>query len=109
MFLKQNRLKRKKDFERIFKKGKSVKQDLFLVKYMENGLELPRIGIVISKKVCPRAVERNLIKRRMREIIRKRIEQLGSKDIVIIALSGINKNIEFSKLENIIDNILEKL
>ena len=109
MFSKNNRLKKKKEFERVFKKGQSIKKDLLLFKYIENGLESPRIGIVISKKTCARASERNLVKRRIREIIKQQINNIKNLDIVIVVLSGINKDTEFARLENTINSILEKI
>jgi ribonuclease P protein component len=109
MFSKNNRLKKKKDFERVFKQGQSIKKDLLLFKYTTNDLDSPRIGIVISKKTCSRASERNLIKRRIRGIIRQRIDNIKNLDIVIVVLKGINKSTGFNQLELTIDNILEKI
>jgi len=109
MFIKQNRLKKKKDFEKVFKKGKTIKQDLFVFKYIENNQDSPRIGIIISKKVCSRASERNLIKRRIREIIKKEIDQLKNLDIIIIALSKISKDIPFTELEQEINKFYERI
>lgn len=48
-----------------------------------------RIGITVTKKVHKRAVRRNRVKRRLREIFRRiRWRILGPVDIVIICLEG---------------------
>ena len=62
MLKKENRLKKKKDFERIYKKGRGFKGDSLFLKILENKEELTRIGIVVSKKVSKKAVQRNKLK-----------------------------------------------
>jgi ribonuclease P protein component len=70
MLLKENRLKKKKDFERVFSQGRNLKGDFLFFKTINNKLEDNRIGFIVSKKVSKKAVERNKIKRRLREILR---------------------------------------
>ncbi len=50
---------------------------------MPNQLTHARIGIVVAKKSFPTAVERNLIKRRLREIFRLHQAQMANLDVVI--------------------------
>lgn len=85
MIPKQFRLKHDKDFEVLFKEGRFVRGEYVSVKvwqidteayprrmYTEDTL---RIGFVVSKKVEKRAVGRNKIKRRMREVVRLSMKQ----------------------------------
>lgn len=48
-----------------------------------NGLDQARIGIVTSKKVAPRAVDRNRVKRMVREVFRSCRGRLGGLDVVV--------------------------
>ena len=48
-----------------------------------NGLTQARIGIIASKRVAPRAVDRNRAKRLVREAFRKLRHRLGGVDIVV--------------------------
>jgi len=48
-----------------------------------NGLPLARIGIIASKRVAPRAVDRNRAKRLVREVFRKMRHRLGGVDLVV--------------------------
>jgi ribonuclease P protein component len=59
----------------------------FMVLWLRTGQDAAlRIGVVTSKKVSNRAVDRNLARRRLREIFRQhRAELSGPFDIVIIA------------------------
>ncbi len=56
-----------------------------------------RLGVVTSKKVSNRAVDRNLARRRLREIFRRhRAELSGAFDVVIIA----RRNLLFSSFSD---------
>ena len=82
---KANRLKDKKDFEEVFKKGNAVKGNFLLVKSKANGRPFPRYAIIISTKTVANAVNRNRIKRVLMEVV-KREMVMGKKgvDTVII-------------------------
>ncbi len=47
--------------------------------------EQARLGLAVSRKVSPRAVVRNRIKRLIRESFRQSKQKLGGLDIVIVA------------------------
>jgi len=55
----------------------------------ENELPHPRIGLVIGKKSVKLAVERNRIKRQLRETFRLHQMELTGWDIVVIARKGL--------------------
>lgn len=54
-----------------------------------NGLGHPRLGLVVSKKNLRRAVDRNRLKRLVRESVRLRQQRLPGVDIVILARRGV--------------------
>lgn len=90
MLKKLNRLTKQKDFEKIFKKGRSVYDSNLGIKVLKNDLSENRYGIIISAKVSKKAVERNRIKRLIREIIKKEnINLKNGNDIVIVTFPGI--------------------
>ena len=72
----------------MFKSGKRISHDglQFIVK--QNKLDTPRLGLAISKKQIPHAVDRNKIKRLCRESFRLH-DELGNVDVVIMAKRGI--------------------
>jgi ribonuclease P protein component len=65
----------------------------------ENGLDHPRIGMVIGKKSVKLSVERNRLKRLIRESFRLHQELLGGWDIVVVARKGMSDsdNVETSR------------
>lgn len=88
MLGKRFRLTKKDDIGKIIKEGNRLAGKLFLCKFLENGLEHCRFGIIVSKKVEKRAVKRNKCRRRVYEAIRNNINDIcGSAkphDIVIL-------------------------
>jgi ribonuclease P protein component len=83
---RRHRLSRSRDFDAVYRHGRSV-STRFLVLYWfprEDGDE-PRLGIAVPKG-SGSAVERNRVKRRLREAWRERLERVpGGRDYVLIA------------------------
>jgi ribonuclease P protein component len=72
-FCKEERLCSKKIIDRLFAEGKSVFVFPLKLVYLETELQTKtpvQAGFAVSKKNFKRAVQRNLIKRRMREAYR---------------------------------------
>jgi ribonuclease P protein component len=64
-----------------------------------NGLAYPRLGLVIGKKSVKLAVERNRLKRQIRESFRLNQNTLTGLDIVVVAKKGLGnlQNIELTQ------------
>lgn len=76
-------LKKDKDFKKVYKKNFACYNRDFTVLVRENGLDSPRFGFTISKKIG-KANSRNQLKRKLREIVRLNYKNLNGVDIVII-------------------------
>lgn len=63
--------------------GRTVKRSGFNVLLKPNALDAPRLGLIVPKRVMPRAVDRNRVKRLAREWFRNNQARLGSRDILI--------------------------
>ena len=78
-------LKKNELFLRAYKKGKKSHGKFFTMHYINNGLEINRLGIKTGKKLCG-AVMRNRIKRLIRESYRLVEENVKTGyDIVFVA------------------------
>jgi len=85
MFKKINRLTKDKEFANVFKNGRSSYDKIMGVKAVATELNYNRFGIMISNKVSKKAVERNKIKRQIREAIKAQVNKMKpGRDIVII-------------------------
>ena len=92
-------LKKNRDFQLVYKEGKS-RANRYLVMYVkENGLETNRIGVSVSKKVG-NSVVRHHVTRLVRESYRlnKDRVRLGL-DIVVVARPAA-KEADFKKIES---------
>ena len=67
-------LKNKKKIELLFRLGEKKGSDFFECRYFSSSKDegALRFAVVASKKNFPRAVDRNKIKRRLREVVRKK-------------------------------------
>jgi len=109
MLSKKNRLNKKRDFENVFRKGKSFKEDLLLLKITEGKTSQSRFGLIVSKKISKKATIRNKLKRRISELVGKEIKNLPkSMDIVIVTFPGIEKK-DFLEIEKIIKKLFKKV
>lgn len=93
MLPKKNRLTQKKDFDTVFKSGKTIKGDFLIFKLLKNHLGENRFGFIVSKKVSNRATKRNLVKRKLRQAVTKAYQEgvvrEESLDVVMFALPNI--------------------
>ncbi len=83
------RLRSNRQFQDVRRKGKSTGNHLLVLCYLPNNLDHSRFGISVSKRVG-NAVTRNLVKRRLREALRIRIDTIQPGwDLVFIARNPI--------------------
>jgi ribonuclease P protein component len=108
MLSRLNRLTKNKEFENVFKNGRSSYDKILGIKAAPNNLGAVRFGILISTKISKKAVERNKVKRRIRDILKKNLGQLSNCDIIIITLKGIIEN-TYAEIEQSIVFQLKRL
>lgn len=90
-FTKSLRLLSSNDFQTVFNDAPlraSHQNFLFLAR--QNALNHPRLGLVIAKKHIRLAVQRNRVKRLIRETFRTKQQQLPDIDVIVLARKGMN-------------------
>ena len=108
MLPRKFRLKKKGDFKMIYNQGKSLANSyLVLYSLKRSDHKQARIGITVSKKVG-KAVERNKIKRRLREAVKLHLHELKEPfDIIFIARPKI-KGISYQDVEKNMVSLLRR-
>ena len=109
MLPKENRLSNKIDFEKVKRMGnKASGKSLMILTLSRGDDKVSRFGIVVSKHVSKRAVDRNRVKRLLRESIMSVISKVSSGyDVVIIARQNI-MSLDFSEVNNDLNNVFQK-
>lgn len=104
MLPKENRLKKKKDFQKVFSSGEMVQGETVGVLFSKTK-DKTRVGIVVSSKVSKKAVERNRVRRAVQESFRKFLPRITQPlDIVVLVKKKI---LEKSAVE--VENDLEQV
>ena len=100
-------IKKQEDFNNIIKKGKFIKNEFFILYYINNNSDNSKLGIAISNKIG-KAYLRNKLKRQTRTLIDK-YRKLFKKDtnyIIMIRKSCAEAN--FETKEKAFKALLEK-
>jgi ribonuclease P protein component len=79
------------EYRRVFNDGQRSIDACFLVLARANKLTHARLGLAVSKKISRRAVDRNRIKRLIRESFRNHQEQLAGIDLVVVSRQGVSR------------------
>jgi len=107
-FTKADRILKRSEFLALSKSGKRAQSAEFIAYYLPAQYNQSRLGVTVTKKVG-QAVERNRIKRLVREFFRLNRHCLSGKwDINIIAKrqgAGLSSEKAYRSLQNIFDQI----
>jgi len=97
-------LKKNKDFQQVYKKGKSFANKYLVMYVLKNDLEENRLGISISKKVG-KSVQRNRLSRLIRESYRS-LEDNYPKGLDIVIVVRINsRDIGYKEVESALTHL----
>lgn len=97
MLNRENRLKKNKEFNYIYKKGKNINSSNFHLCYVDTYLSFPKVGFGISKKLG-NSVMRSRAKRVMSEVVRLNLDKMAVKNYVIVVKPTIF-NFTFQQIE----------
>ncbi|APD07170.1 ribonuclease P [Flavobacteriaceae bacterium UJ101] len=107
---KEEKLKSKKSIERLFSEGKSFVQHPIRIVYIKNETsDINQVAFSVSKRNFKLAVDRNRVKRLMREAYRLNKYDLNEKGFDFILIYTSRKIKSYLLIETSIKTILEKL
>ncbi|MER5861759.1 ribonuclease P protein component [Kitasatospora sp. NPDC002040] len=127
MLPSENRLRRRQDFATAVKRGRRAGRPLLVVHlnrdgqpqgpvdrnsdsrpHVAEGLPSARAGFVVSKAVGP-AVVRNLVKRRLRHLVRDRLSRLPEGSLIVVRALPPAGAATYLELEQDLDAALRRL
>ena len=105
---KEDIVKSNREFDNIIKKGKYVKNNEFVIYYIDNDKDKSRFGISVSKKIG-NAVTRNYYKRIIRNICHKNKNLYSKgKDYIIIMRKGLTL-VNYSNADESFIDLIKKI
>lgn len=107
-FPKQVRLLRSVEFRKVYEQGRRRSLDFLLAFALRTGNSVSRIGLTVPRAVG-NSVERNRVKRRLREVVRRCLPELGPGwDIVFNARQSATRA-DYQAFEHTVGKFLESL
>jgi len=105
---KINRISSRKEFLEIKNKGKINYSPIFGWLSLRKDDDLKKFGFVISKKISKRAVDRNKIKRRLAESVKKHLDDFdkGIRVVFLVKKEILNKKLV--KIEEEVKKLMNK-
>lgn len=110
---KEEKLKNKKDISLLFEQGQWYSyKELSIISLPIDGLKHPKVGVSVSKRYFKKAVDRNRIKRLLRETYRLNkgifIETFGVNTLNMFFYRSNKKPNKQSDIENLYFKLCEK-
>ena len=105
---RQAKIVKTDDFSSVFNLRKRIASQHLVMRYRINEANMPRLGLIVSKKTAKLAVQRNYMRRVLRELFRLNQQQLPVVDLVIQVQKPFNKP-EFTLIKQEFEILLLKL
>lgn len=81
--VRQSKIIKTDDFSSVFNFRKRITGNYLVIHFCYNQLDLPRLGLVVAKKMARLSVNRNYMKRVLKELFRKNKNSISNLDLVI--------------------------
>lgn len=91
-------LRKTDEFSSVFNFKKRFSSSFLVIHYVSTLASQPRVGFVVAKKVAKLAVDRNYMRRVLRELCRQELSVLSNVDLVIQVQKPF-KNSDFMQLK----------
>jgi len=114
-FSKAERICSKYEIDALFAKGKSFRSETLLLKVIEEenqGWPYQKYLISVPKRKIKKAVDRNRVKRKVKEIIRlnkKQLERISNKRLLIAVIYQSAKELPYALIEKDYLRLIKKL
>ena len=107
MFSKEYRLKKKYQFNYVYRVGRSVGSTNLVLYFSQSKNKNVKVGISVSKKLG-HAVTRNLVKRRIRECVIPYLQKINPNFNVVFIAKTSAAEASFAELQKDVNYLLKK-
>ena len=105
---KQSKLIKTDDFSSVFNFRKRISNKFLVMRFKPNELAHPRLGLIVAKKTAKLAINRNYMRRVLRELFRLNQHDIASLDLVIQVQKKFDK-LDFFVIKKEFNGLLNKL
>jgi ribonuclease P protein component len=107
-FTKKAKLIKTDEFSSVFNFRKRISAKFLALHYQPNQIGHARLGLVVAKKVARRAVDRNYMRRVLREFFRMQQHEINHVDLVIRVQKKFEKE-DFIQIKQEFDTLVAKI
>jgi ribonuclease P protein component len=107
-FPKQAKLVKTDEFSSVFSLRKRISNKYLVMRYRPNDSSGARLGLIVAKKTAKFAVQRNYMRRVLRELFRLNQHQLPAVDLVIQVQKVFDRP-DFGEIKQAFDALCKKL
>ncbi|HEX8974789.1 MAG TPA: ribonuclease P protein component [Patescibacteria group bacterium] len=103
-----NRLKNRSDFAAVYAQGSYCSKGAISIKFLKTDLDITRIGFPVGKGFSKKAVQRNRIRRILREVARQQLPTLKPGFDIVVMPRPETRDMEFTQVAEILGQLLRK-
>jgi ribonuclease P protein component len=107
-FAKQAKIVKTDDFSSVFNLRNRIANKHLVMRYRVNDNNIARLGLIVSKKTAKLAVQRNYMRRIMRELFRLNQHNLPAMDLVIQIQKFFGRT-EFLEIKKEFEYLMQKI
>jgi ribonuclease P protein component len=107
-FPKQAKIVKTDDFSSVFNLRKRIANKHLVIRYRVNEFKSARLGLIVSKKTAKLAVQRNYMRRVMRELFRLNQHRLPRLDLIIQIQKAFDRP-DFTEIKNEFECLIKKI
>jgi len=107
-FTKKAKLIKTDEFSSVFNFRKRISARFLAVHYQPNDIGHARLGLVVGKKVAKRAVDRNYMRRVLRELFRIQQHEINHVDLVVRVQKKFEKE-DFLQIKQEFESLVDKM
>ncbi|HPN54676.1 MAG TPA: ribonuclease P protein component [Candidatus Moranbacteria bacterium] len=108
MLAQKNRLTRREDFLRVCTKGNFLSLNGLALRYFPSLDSKTQIGFSVGLKFSKKAVERNRLKRLLRNAVRIHIESLKPGFDIVVIGNAVPKKYDLKTIADVLENLFKK-
>jgi len=108
MLSRHERLRHQRDFDELREHGRSFHQPLLRLTVLQEDSSRQLAGFIVSKRISKKAVERNLIKRRLRAAYRSLKQEIPHGYLLLFVARPATLEVSYADLQQQMRSLIEK-